>query len=134
MNHKILTTSAFLCALLASAPVWSGDTTPEAELQKWNREAGQAGRADRGEAFFTRKHGYEWSCASCHNNPPTTTGKHAGTGKTVKPLAPVANPKSLTDQAKVDKWFRRNCKDVLKRECTPMEKADVLAWLVQLGR
>lgn len=34
--------------------------------------------------------------------------------------------------AKADKWFRRNCKDVLSRECTAAEKADVLAWLVQL--
>ena len=35
---------------------------------------------------------------------------------------------------KVDKWFRRNCKDVLARECSAAEKADVLAWLISLKR
>jgi hypothetical protein len=34
--------------------------------------------------------------------------------------------------AKVDKWFRRNCNDVLERECSAAEKADVLAYVIQL--
>ena len=37
-----------------------------------------------------------------------------------------------TRPAKVDKWFRRNCGDVLNRECTPREKADVVAWLLTI--
>jgi hypothetical protein len=41
------------------------------------------------------------------------------------------NPERFTDTAKVDKWFRRNCKDVASRECTAAEKADMLAWLLQ---
>ncbi|MBP6356968.1 MAG: DUF1924 domain-containing protein, partial [Burkholderiaceae bacterium] len=36
------------------------------------------------------------------------------------------------DTAKVDKWFARNCKDVLARECNALEKADVLAYLANL--
>ena len=36
---------------------------------------------------------------------------------------------AFTSTAKVDKWFRRNCNDVLSRECTAVEKADVLAYL-----
>ena len=40
----------------------------------------------------------------------------------------------VTDSARVDKWFRRNCKDVLARECSAAEKADVLAYLIGLGR
>ena len=36
--------------------------------------------------------------------------------------------------AKVEKWFARNCNDVLGRACTPVEKGDVLAWLLSLGR
>jgi hypothetical protein len=32
----------------------------------------------------------------------------------------------------VDKWFRRNCVDVLERECTAGEKADLLAYLLQI--
>ena len=134
MDDKFWIICAALCALCSNGLAWAGDTSPEAQLQKWSAEAGQAGQPDRGQAFFTQKHGYEWSCATCHGNPPTEQGKHASTGKTLKPLAPVANPGSMTDQAKLNKWFRRNCKEVLKRECTPTEKSDVLAWLIQLKR
>ena len=42
------------------------------------------------------------------------------------------DPKTFTDTAKVDKWFRRNCKDVLSRECSAAEKADVMAFLTHL--
>ena len=34
----------------------------------------------------------------------------------------------------VEKWFARNCKDVLGRACTPAEKADVVAWLAAIPR
>ena len=52
--------------------------------------------------------------------------------QTIAPLAPAFNPERFTETAKVDKWFRRNCNDVLKRECTAAEKADVVAWLLKL--
>jgi hypothetical protein len=58
--------------------------------------------------------------------------KHASTGKAIDPLAPAANPDAFTDAARVDKWFRRNCKDVLSRECTAAEKSDVVAFLLAL--
>lgn len=63
---------------------------------------------------------------------PLGVGKHASTGKSIGALAPAANAQRFTDPAKVEKWFRRNCNDVLGRECTPAEKADVLAWLMTL--
>lgn len=115
-------------------PAWAGDTTPQAQLQRWTAEAGAPGQADRGKTFFGSKHGGEWSCATCHNAPPTQEGKHPNTGKVVPVLAPAFNAQAFTDTAKVDKWFRRNCKDVLSRECTPAEKADVLAYLLSLQR
>ena len=55
------------------------------------------------------------------------------TAKPIDPLAPAFNPKAFTDERRVEKWFRRNCKDVAQRECTPGEKADVLAWLDDAG-
>jgi len=120
-----------LGATLAAAAL-AADTSPARQLERFSALAGAPGEAERGRLFFTSRHGGEWSCASCHGNPPTGTGKHAGTGKSIEPLAPAANPRSFTDSARVDKWLRRNCNDVLKRECTAAEKADVLAWLMTL--
>lgn len=110
----------------------AADTTPAAQLQRWSAAAGAPGDVARGQAFFNNRHGAEWSCASCHGTPPTTQGKHANTGKVIAPLAPAFNPKAFTDTAKVDKWFRRNCNDVVNRECSAGEKADVLAYLTSL--
>ena len=123
-----------LAALTAAAP-WlahAADTTPAQQLARFSTEAGAPGQADRGRVFFTTRHGAEWSCSSCHGNPPTQNGKHASTGKAIDPLAPSANAAAFTSTAKVDKWFRRNCKDVAQRECSAQEKADVLAYLMGL--
>lgn len=89
--------------------------------------------AERGAAFFTRAP-RDWSCASCHTRDPRATGQHIVTSRSIRPLAPGANPERFTDPARVEKWFRRNCNDVLGRACTAAEKADVIAWLVSLPR
>jgi Domain of unknown function (DUF1924) len=107
-------------------------TTAAEQLQRWSSAAGAPGQAARGQILFSNKHGGEWSCASCHGVPPTREGKHANTGKVLAPLAPAFNAKAFTDSDKSDKWFRRNCKDVLSRECSASEKADVLAYLLSL--
>ena len=104
--------------------------TPQSELARWEQAAGQSGDADKGRVFFAQRHGGEWSCASCHGAPPDKDSQHASTGKKIAPLAPAFNPQRFTDSAKVDKWFKRNCKDVLSRECTALEKVDVLAYLL----
>jgi hypothetical protein len=62
--------------------------------------------------------------------PPIRMPKHSVTGKAIKPLSPNVNPERFADQAKAEKWFRRNCNDVLGRECVAQEKADVLSWLM----
>ncbi len=103
--------------------------TPQSFLADYAQQAGAPGNASRGQQFFTSRHGGQWSCASCHGQQPTQDGRHASTGKVISPLAPAANPQRFTDSRKVEKWFRRNCGDVLDRECTAQEKADVLAWL-----
>jgi len=136
MNTPHTTSPVHMAALLALAfalaPAHAADTTAASQMQRWSDVSGKPVSAERGRVFFNSRHGGEWSCASCHGNPPTTSSRHASTGKTIAPLAPAFNPERFTDTAKVDKWFRRNCKDVLSRECTPVEKADVLAWLLQL--
>ena len=102
---------------------------PQELLMGYEASSGKSSPA-RGEQFFNAKHGKEWSCASCHENPPNHDTKHIVTGKIIKPLSPNTNPERFVDQAKADKWFKRNCNDVLARECTAQEKADVLAWLM----
>lgn len=114
------------------AAAHAADTSPAQQLERFSAQAGAPGQPERGRVLFTTRQGGEWSCASCHGNPPTAPGKHAGTGKAIEPLAPAANPKAFTDTAKVDKWLRRNCNDVLKRECSADEKADLLAYLIGL--
>jgi Domain of unknown function (DUF1924) len=113
----------------ASLSVQAADTSPAQLLSHWSAQAGAPGNAERGRVFFNAKQGGNWSCASCHGTPPTAQGRHASTGKSIAPLAPAFNALSLTDVARVDKWFRRNCNDVLSRECSAAEKADVLAYL-----
>ncbi len=112
----------------------AGDTSPSAQLKYWTDKAGTAANPISGKLFFTKTHGKEWSCASCHGNPPITAGKHASTNKAIPPLAPSSNPEAFTETTKIEKWFRRNCNDVLARECTPQEKADVLAYLLTLSK
>lgn len=129
-THTLAT--AGLVALLAWPTSHAADTSAADQLARWTAEAGAPAQAERGRVFFAARHGGEWSCASCHGAPPTTAGKHASTGKTIAALAPAFNPKAFTDSARVDKWFRRNCKDVLSRECSAQEKADVMAYLIRL--
>ena len=88
--------------------------------------------AARGEKFFKSTHGNDWSCSTCHSANPATPGKHVKTSKVIQPLAPAVNQARFTDPAKVEKWFKRNCNDVVNRTCTPLEKGDVLTFLMTL--
>jgi len=130
--------------LLATWLGWSGSAasaaTP-AEIQQGFEATARASTpgfsgfsAARGQQFFGSTHGNDWSCSSCHTSTPLAPGKHAKTGKQIAPLAPAANPQRFADAAKVEKWFDRNCKDVLGRVCTAQEKGDVLAYLMSLAK
>jgi hypothetical protein len=69
------------------------------------------------------------SCPTCHGTDLTEPGRHVNTGKQIEPMAPSVNPARLSDPAKVEKWFRRNCRWTLGRECTDSEKASLLAYI-----
>jgi hypothetical protein len=47
-----------------------------------------------------------------------------------RPMALSVSPARYTDPAKVEKWFKRNCNEVLGRECTPQEKGDWLSFMI----
>lgn len=122
--------SIFILVALVSASALA--ETPRDFLARFEKEAGAAASPERGARFFGDRHGNGWSCSTCHTTRPAQPGRHDKTGKTIAPLAPAANPERFTRTAKVDKWFRRNCNDVVGRECSAREKADLLAWLMTL--
>jgi len=69
------------------------------------------------------------SCTTCHGDSPRSAGRTPA-GKTIEPVAVSVSPARYTDPAKVEKWFRRNCTEVLGRECTPLEKGDWLTYVI----
>lgn len=120
--------AAFLSAVSVAA-------APEALLQAWSSEArAQSSQfagfsVERGRRLYLTQPA-DWSCSTCHTKDPQQSGRHVVTSKSIKPLSPLANPARFSEAAKVEKWFKRNCKDVLKRECSPAEKGDVLTYLL----
>ena len=101
--------------------ITQGASTGNAEKGKilWNTSY-------NGQAPFTER-----SCQDCHGKDLTQPGKHVRTGKLIKPLAPSANKTSLNEAKKINKWFKRNCKWTLDRECNTQEKADILSYISQ---
>jgi Domain of unknown function (DUF1924) len=85
--------------------------------------------AERGAAFYkaTQKGGKPGtaSCTSCHRSSPQEKGKTRA-GKDIEPMAVSKNPARYTDRDNVEKWFGRNCNDVLGRACTAREKGDFI--------
>ena len=121
--------------LLVATPAVAGDTTPGKLLKGFEAAAGAKGSADRGRALFTGTHTggkpETPSCTTCHTKNLKAKGKTRD-GKVIEPMALSVNPNRLTDSKKVAKWLRRNCKSVLGRECTPGEKADIVAFLMSI--
>ena len=99
------------------------------------QQAGFTPSAKRGEAFFQQRFAINDKmpgCTSCHTDKPANAGQHAITGKTIRPMAVSANAERFSDPAKVEKWFGRNCKEVVGRACSPGEKADFIAYMSQV--
>ncbi len=134
IRHMTLT-----CALMIfSAPAFAD--TPDGILDHYRKAAQtedakfQNFSAERGKAFYFSEHkdtGEVMSCASCHSDNAKGIGKTRA-GKEIKPIAPAANAKRFTELKKVEKWFKRNCKDVLARPCTSQEKGDFLTYLLSV--
>jgi hypothetical protein len=87
---------------------------------------------DHGRAFYLAVHGEGSSetpsCSTCHTKDPKNMGQTRA-GKDIAPMAVSKTPDRFTDFEKTEKWFGRNCKSVLGRECTPVEKGDFISFL-----
>ncbi len=112
----------------------AADTVDE-RLAAYQAEGASGFSAERGKEMWFRTYTAAEkprSCTTCHTKDVRAAGKHAKTGKTIKPMAPSVNPERLSDAKKIEKWFKRNCKWTIGRECTVQEKGDFLAFLRQL--
>jgi hypothetical protein len=117
--------------LLTALPAAAASSVSADLLAGYRADAGKPFSAAAGEQLFRARHG-DMSCTACHTDNAKAAGKHVQTGKAIEALAPVANPARLSDPAKVEKWFKRNCNDVLKRACTAQEKGDFVTWLLSI--
>jgi hypothetical protein len=110
--------------------------TPAELLAGYQAQAGAPASPERGKKLFTTNFGKQmgWSCSSCHTEDPTKTGRDEVKEKPIEPMAPAFNARRFTDRVKVENAFRMNCNDVVGRECTAQEKADLLAWLMSFKR
>lgn len=128
-----------ITGLLFSLNTWA--VTPQELLKQYETQARQeaptfAGfSAERGDKFFhaerVHSNGQKVSCATCHTADPRNSGKTRA-NKVIEPMTPIINPQRFTDPAKVEKWFGRNCKDVLERACNAQEKGDYIQYLVNI--
>jgi hypothetical protein len=124
---------AFAALLTGHGPAFAASAV-EGRLQAYQAEgagpfSAEAGAAMWQQAFQPKPGVAERSCASCHGSDLTAAGRHKRTGKPIDALAPSANPQRLSDAGKIEKWFRRNCKWTIGRECTPQEKGDFLRFI-----
>jgi hypothetical protein len=124
--------------LLGLAPAEASDAGRQAILEGLRVAATQADPAftgfsgDRGETLFLTEWGLGKpdtpTCTTCHGTDPTTAGRTRA-GKSIEPIALSATPTRFSDPDEVDKWFGRNCRSVLGRECTPLEKGDFITFM-----
>ena len=129
MKHLII-----IAALSISQATMANTAAITQVMDELTSQGAASANAENGKALWNKSYAgdapfTERSCTSCHSDNLTTTGKHAKTGKSIKPLAPSVNKDSLTDAKKINKWFLRNCKWTLNRECTAQEKADILTFI-----
>jgi hypothetical protein len=136
MNRKAVTiAAAFVCVSFAATAAEPARDAILAALTADAKKEDQAFTgfsAERGQAFWTAKHTGGKpdtpSCTSCHGADPLGPGQTRA-GKAIDPMAVSKTPARFTEAEKVAKWFTRNCMSVLGRECTALEKGDVLTYL-----
>lgn len=126
-------TAILLAFGLLAVPVAFATPASDSLLAKYKSEG--AGKADPAKAKldWTREvvvDGEKMSCATCHGSDFSKSGKHHRTGKVIEPMSMKVNAERYTDVKKIEKWFKRNCKDAWGRECTVQEKADFLTFLL----
>lgn len=101
---------------------------------KYKSEGAANFDAERGAKAWVKEDkgadGEMMSCVTCHGKDLSKPGAHHETKKVIEPMAHSVNAERYTDVKKIEKWFKRNCKDAWARECTAQEKGDFLKFLL----
>ena len=87
--------------------------------------------AQRGRSFYLARHaegGDTPSCASCHGASPRNEGRTPA-GRSLDPMAVSLSPQRFTNPDRVERWFSRECNQVLGRACTAAEKGDFITFM-----
>lgn len=131
MKHRLIVTSGVVAMMLGTATVAGPREDLLAQYAAAAKTSGFS--AARGQTLHTQDFSGGKldtpSCTTCHGKDTKGAGQTL-TGKAIEPLALSLMPKRYTDPAKVEKWFKRNCTEVLGRECTPQEKGDWLTFVM----
>jgi hypothetical protein len=104
-------------------------------LETYRAEGAGEFSAERGKGMWTqtfiqKKSGKQVNCATCHTADLKQTGAHVRTGKVIEAMSARTNSERFNETKKIKKWFLRNCKWTLGRECTAQEKGDYLTYFL----
>ncbi|WP_455206755.1 DUF1924 domain-containing protein [Kaarinaea lacus] len=129
INVVLFSTGLAFAQTLVHASVVANDLMAE-----YQQHGAQPANPEKAKELWTQKFPDDngkntRSCASCHTDNLHSAGKHIRTNKPIEPMAPSVNNERLTDAKKIEKWFKRNCKWTLGRECSPQEKSDFLSYI-----
>lgn len=157
MYKSLLIGVMFLSAGVANAA--SPGSAIDEVLAGYKAEGVESFSAERGQALWESKHSgplgengqptgekfeikhegepAERTCQTCHGVDLKQAGKHWRTGKLINPMSLTVPPVEVdeddearfSDGDKIEKWFRRNCKWTIGRECSAQEKGDILSYL-----
>ncbi len=141
-GHTMLLTRTFPTLLAAWALLFSATGQAGVREDQLAAYASAAKAANAGFAGFSAERGKTLhtqnfsggkpdtpACTACHGKDPRGSGR-TPTGKTIDAVAVSVTPTRYTDPAKVEKWFKRNCTEVLGRVCTAQEKGDWLTYML----
>lgn len=132
MKNMLVVTSGIVAMILSTATIAGSREDLLAQYAAAAKASGFS--AVRGQALHTQSFSGGKpdtpSCTTCHGKDTRSAGR-ALTGKTIEPVAVSVTPTRYTDPAKVEKWFKRNCTEVLGRECSALEKGDWLSYVMQ---
>ncbi|MGE4296136.1 MAG: DUF1924 domain-containing protein [Campylobacterales bacterium] len=122
-----------LLTAVSAALLWGQNPNAESLLNEFKTQGGGPFDAKRGEAAWMQENlikGEKMSCVTCHGKDLTQGGKHYTSGEAIDPMAPSVTKTRFSDLKHTRKWFKRNCKEVYGRECTPQEKGDFMLFIL----